>query len=135
MSSLSAFLNPIQIENKEVMISNRFVEDGKPVPFVIKPISQEENKSLIKRFTTQDKKKGTQSFDRPEYIATLTASAVVFPDLSNAELQKAYGVLGASNLLQKMLYAGEYAELVDAVQAISGFDENINDDIEEIKNE
>ncbi|MCF6466343.1 phage tail assembly chaperone [Clostridium sp. Cult2] len=135
MSSLSAFLNPIKAENKEVVISNRFVEGGKPVPFVIKPISQEENKKLIKKFTTKDKKTGVQSFDRPEYIAQLTADAVVFPDLTNAELQKAYGVLGASNLLQKMLYAGEYAELVEAIQELSGFDEDINDDIEEVKNE
>jgi len=47
MSSLKAFLNPIKIENKEVIVSNRFLEDGKPVPFVIRPITQKENEQLM----------------------------------------------------------------------------------------
>lgn len=134
MSSLNAFLNPIKLENKEVIVSNRFVEDGKVVPFTIRPITQEENKQLIKKFTKRDKK-GVETFDRAEYISTLTATAVVFPDLSNAELQKAYGVLGESNLLQKMLYVGEFAELAQQVQELSGLDEDINEDIEDAKNE
>lgn len=131
--SLKAFLNPIQTENKEVIISNRFQEDGKPVPFVIRPITQEENKQLIKKYTRRDKK-GQETFDRAEYVSELTASAVVDPDLANAELQKAYGVLGASALLQKMLYVGEYATLAQEVQELSGLDQDINEDIEEAKN-
>lgn len=134
MSSLNAFLHPIKVENKEVIVSNRFMEDGKPVPFVIRPISQEENKQLLKKFTKKDKK-GNENFDRTEYVSALTASAVVFPELTNAELQKGYGVLGESALLQKMLYVGEYAELAQAVQELSGLDKDINEDIEEAKNE
>lgn len=133
MSSLNAFLNPIQVENKEVFVSNRFQEDGKPVPFVIRPIDQEENKELIKKYTKKDKK-GNEIFDRPEYIAALTAAAVVEPDLKNADLQKAYGVLGETRLIQKMLLVGEFAELGQAVQEISGLDSDINEDIEEAKN-
>lgn len=134
MGSLSAFLNPIKVENKKIIISDRFVENGKPVPFTIRPITQDENKLLIKKFTKKNKKNGVESFDRTEYVSTLTASAVVFPDLSNAELQEKYGVLGESSLLQKMLYVGEYAELVQKVQELSGLDKDINDDIEEVKN-
>lgn len=133
MGSLNAFLHPIQIENKEVVISNRFIENGKPVPFNIRPITQEENKHLIKKYTKKDKK-GNETFDRAEYVQAMTASAVIFPDLTNAELQKAYGVLGESSLLQKMLYVGEYAELAQAVQELSGLDQDINEDIEEAKN-
>lgn len=133
MSSLNAFLHPIRVENKEVIISDRFLEDGKPIPFIIKPVTQEENKFLIKKYTKKDKK-GTETFDRAEYVQAMTAGAVVFPDLTNAELQKAYGVLGESALLQKMLYVGEYATLAQAIQEISGLDKNINEDIEEAKN-
>ncbi len=133
MSSLNAFLHPVQVENQEVVVSNRFQENGKPVPFVIRPITQEENKLLIKKYTKRDKK-GTDTFDRTEYVSSLTAAAVVFPDLTNVELQKAYGVLGESSLLQKMLYVGEYAELAQKVQEISGLDKDINEDIEEAKN-
>lgn len=133
MSSLNAFLNPIKVENKDVIVSNRFVEDGKVIPFTIRPITQEENKLLIKKYTKKDKK-GNETFDRTEYVSAMTASAVVFPDLTNAELQKAYGVLGESVLLQKMLYLGEYTELTMAVQELSGLDQDINDEIEEVKN-
>ncbi|MGF7145973.1 hypothetical protein HNQ56_004421 [Anaerotaenia torta] len=133
MSTLNAFLHPVQVENQEVIISNRFIEDGKPIPFVIRPVTQEENKFLIKKYSKKDKK-GADTFDRAEYISALTAAAVVYPDLANAELQKAYGVIGESSLLQKMLYVGEYAELAQAVQVLSGLDKDINEDIDEAKN-
>ncbi len=133
MSTLNAFLHPVQVSNQEVVISNRFIEDGKVVPFVIKPITQEDNKRLINLYTKKDKK-GSESFNRNEYVSALTASAVVFPDLSNAELQKAYGVIGETSLLHKMLLVGEYADLAQAVQVLSGLEKDINEDIEEAKN-
>lgn len=135
MSSLKAFLNPVKIENKEVIVSNRFVEDGKPVPFVIRPISEKENAQLIKKFTKTDKKTGQERLDRTEYSHALVASAVIFPDLKNAELQKAYGVLGEATLLGVMLNIGEFATLSQAVSELSGLDDDINEDIEEVKNE
>ena len=49
MSSLRAFLKPIKAENEEVIISDRFVEDGKVVPFTIRAIDQDENEEIIKR--------------------------------------------------------------------------------------
>jgi len=134
MSSLKAFLNPIQVENKEVIVSNRFQEDGKPVPFVIKPISEKENELLLKKYTKKDKKTGQEVLDRTAYSHALVAAAVVYPDLKSAELQKAYGVLGEVELLNTMLTIGEYATLSQAVIELSGLDEDINDLIEEAKN-
>lgn len=132
MSSLNAFLNPVQVENKEVIISDRFLEDGKPVPFIIRPITQKENEQLIKKYTKKDKK-GNEVFNRTEYVQALTASAVVFPDLTNTELQAQYG-LGETEVLKNMLLIGEYANLSQEVQNLSGLDVDINEDIEEAKN-
>lgn len=134
MGSLSAFLNPVKTENKEVIISDRFQENGKPVPFVIRPVTQAENEELMKKHRKVDKQ-GVEIFNRIQYNQELTAAAVVEPPLNNAELQKCYGVLGASKLLSVMLYAGEYATLLEEIQKLSGFDTDINDDIEEAKNE
>lgn len=133
MSSLKAFLNPIRVENKEVIVSNRFMEDGKPVPFIIRPITQKENEQLIKKYTRKDKK-GTETFQRTEYVQALTASAVVFPNLSDAKLQDIYG-LGEAETLKNMLLIGEYATLAQEVQQLSGLDSDINEEIEEAKNE
>ena len=134
MASLSAFLHPEQAENKEVLVSERFKENGKPVPFVIRPITQDENGELLKKYRKVDKKTGNETFNRVAYNHALTALAVVEPDLNNAELQKAWGVLGPEKLLTKMLYVGEFANLLEAVQELSGLDQDINDDIEEAKN-
>lgn len=133
MSSLNAFLHPEQTGNKEVIVSERFRENGKVVPFVIRPITQGENEELIRRHTKRDKK-GNETFDRVSYSREMTAAAVVSPSLEDAEIQKAYGVLGASKVLSKLLYIGEYATLAQAVQELSGLDTDINEDIEEAKN-
>lgn len=130
--SLKAFLNPVQTDDKEVIVSNRFQEDGKPVPFVIRTISEAENKDLMKKHTKRDKK-GNENFDRYEYIHELVAMAVVSPDLTNAELQGKYG-LGVSKCLSNLLNVGEFADLSSAVQELSGLDTDINDDIEDVKN-
>ncbi|WP_341444429.1 phage tail assembly chaperone [Petroclostridium xylanilyticum] len=132
--SLKAFLNPIVPKNEKVIVSKRFVEDGKPVEWEIKPVTQEENDLLMKKYTKKDKKTGAETFDRQGYINELVASAVVFPDLKNAELQKAYGVLGETDLLKKMLLIGEFAVLAQKVQELAGLDEDINELVEEAKN-
>lgn len=132
--SLAAFLNPVQIENDFVVVSNRFVEDGKPVPWEIKAITSQENDQIMKKNTKRDKKTKQEILDRSAYINELVASAVVFPDLKNAELQKAYGVMGETNLLSKMLLVGEFAILSEAVQKLSGLDEDDSEKIEEVKN-
>lgn len=134
MSSLSAFLNPVQAENKEVIVSERFRENGKTVPFVIRPITQQENENLMKKHRSVDKKSGVEQFNRISYNRELTAMAVVEPDLNNAELQKRYGVLGADKVLSAMLYVGEYGTLMEAVQEMSGIDQDINEDMDEAKN-
>ncbi|SHO48137.1 phage tail assembly chaperone [Anaerocolumna xylanovorans] len=133
MSSLKAFLNPVQVENKEVIVSNRFMEEGKVIPFIIHPITQKENEQLIKKYTRKDKK-GVENFNRTEYVQALTACAVVFPNLNDAKLQEKYG-LGDTEVLKNMLLVGEYATLASEVQTLSGLDTDINEDIEEAKNE
>lgn len=133
MSSLNAFLHPEQAENKEVIVSERFKENGKPVPFVIRPITQRENDGLLRKYTKKDKK-GNEYFDKVSYNQNLVAAAVVEPDLENSELQRAYGTLGADKTLVAMLYVGEFATLMEAVQGLSGLDKDINEDIDEAKN-
>jgi hypothetical protein len=133
MSSLSAFLHPVQVDNKEVIISNRFLEDGVPVPFIIRPITEKENGQLMKKYTRKDKN-GKDMLDRTEYAHALVASAVVFPDLTNAELQERYKVMGETSLLTAMLNVGEFALLSRMVSEISGLNSDINKDIDEAKN-
>ena len=135
MNSLAAFLHPMKVENKKVVISKRFVDDGKPVEWELRAVSESENGALERKYTKTDRKTGVQQLDRVGFGHALATAGVVFPDLTNAELQKAYGTLGAENVLEKMLTVGEFAKLSEEVSTLSGLDTNdINEQIEDVKN-
>ena len=104
------------------------------MPFVIRPLEQEVC-DKVQRTCVKTDKKGNSEFDRFKYVDEITAAAVVFPDLKNADLQKAYGVLGEVKLLKKMLYTNEYNALVEAVQDLSGMDDDFDDLKNDAKNE
>ena len=97
MSSLSAFLNPASpLERQEVVISKRFQkEDGRPAPFVIRPLSQGENDELIRKSTRQVKVNGqlVEKLDQTEYGRRVVMAATVEPDFASPELCKACGTL------------------------------------------
>lgn len=132
---LYGFLHPEITPEKEVFVSDRFKgKDGKPMPFVIRPLEQEIC-DKIQRGCVKTDKKGNSVFDRIKYVDEITVAAVVFPDLKSAELQKAYGVLGEARLLKKMLYTNEYNALIEAVQELSGMDDDFDDLKNDAKNE
>ena len=121
---LSAFLmeNALPPEEREVVISNRFLQDGEPVKFRLRSISEGENLRLKKscRLKTPDRPDGI--LDRDRYLLKLAAAAVVSPDLKDASLQQSWGVMGEEELLLKMLSAGEFAALLAEVKAVCGFE-------------
>lgn len=135
MSALSAFLHPaVTREEKEVVISRRFLgEDGKPVPFKIRSLTQEENAAIIKAATRQKKVDGQwqDSIDTNELSARTIVEATVFPDFRSAELCETYGTKDPVQVPGKMLLAGEFGRLIDAVSKLSGFDKSLD---EEAKN-
>ncbi len=128
MSNLSAFLNPVKLpERKEVVISKRFCgEDGKPIPFVIRPMSEEENDKLIRKSTRRVKVNGQweEKLDAGEYGRRVVVAATVEPDFTNAELCKAYGTLDPLEVPGKMLLVGEYRKLSCAILELSGLDDD-----------
>lgn len=135
MSALSAFLHPaVTCEEKEIIISKRFLgEDGKPTPFKIRSLTQEENAAIIKAATKQKKVDGQwqDSIDANELSARTIVEATVFPDFRSAELCEAYGTKDPVQVPGKMLLAGEFSRLIDAVSKLSGFDKSLD---EEAKN-
>ncbi|MGG1598032.1 phage tail assembly chaperone [Paenibacillus naphthalenovorans] len=140
MSSLKAFFaQNVQSDiTEEFVVSERFKdESGKPIPWKIRTLSEAENEEIRKASTQYVKGKGGQRVPetKPEiYLAKVAVASVVFPDLKDADLQKSYGVIGAEELLKKMLLAGEYATLIQKVQEINGFERDINDLVDEVKN-
>ncbi|MGG3281723.1 phage tail assembly chaperone [Paenibacillus solani] len=123
---------------EEFVVSVRFKDaDGRPVPWKLRSITEEENQECRKAATRKVKGKNgvfTPEIDPNDYMAKLMVSSVIFPDLKNSELQKSYSVLGAESLLRKMLLPGEFAALGEQVQALNGFDRDMNELVDEVKN-
>jgi hypothetical protein len=140
MNGLSAFFaENVNLEvTEQFVVSGRFKdEDGKPIEWTLRCMTEEENQECRKAATVKVKGKGgvyTQDIDPNEYMSKLIVESVAYPDLKNGDLQKSYGVMGAESLLKKMLLPGEFAALGERVQAINGFDRDINELVDDVKN-
>lgn len=139
MGVLEAFLHPIAVEEtKKVEISKRFIgEDGKPVPFEIKTISQDENAQLIKQYTRRKVANGSvvENFNTTAYTNALILECTVQPDFRDSRMCEAYGVLDPVMVPGKMLLSGEYSALVGEIMKLNGFDtDSLLKDEEEAKN-
>ena len=140
--NLSAFLaeNALAVENVKFAASKRFMgDDGKPMLWEIKTITGTEyealRKSCAKRVPFPGKKNQYQKeTDYDMYLGKLAVACTVFPDLNNKELQDSYKVMGADALLKTMLTPGEYADYVQKVQEVCGFDTSLQDEVDEAKN-
>ena len=120
--------NKQEAENVNYPASKSFVDqDGKIINWVIRPITAKEEAMIRERCTETrtDRRTGVinEIFDDQKYTLGLTAQGVVFPDLLNSQLQKSYGVNGATNLLKEMLTAGELQSLALKVIEVSGLDD------------
>ena len=137
-TSFAAFMadHTKNFEPVEVVVGSRFQENGKPVPFRIRPITQDENEAIMKECTRSFMDPGTrtrrQKLDDNLYSAELIARCTVFPDLNDAALQDSYGAVGAADLARKMLLPGEFRRLGDAILDVCGF--NTAGELETAKN-
>ena len=138
MGVLSAFLHPEPMDiTKEIIISDRFKEDGKPVPFKIRTISQAENDALVKKAQKVDMVRGRriQYQDDQKYTNSLIVACTVQPDFRDAELCQAYGTLDPLEVPGKMLLSGETAKLMEAIMNLNGFSiQSPEEEEEEAKN-
>lgn len=138
VQDMSAFLkqNVVDNDKKYVVVSDRFLDkNGDPIQWEIKLITADDDRKIEKHCTTEkrDRRTGTitQIRDDNEYVASIAAWAVVYPDLKNRDVQKSWGADSPVDLLRKMLSSGELLKLSKAVLKLSGLgDEEIDEDIE-----
>lgn len=112
---------------------------GKNKTMKFKPIDATLGDEIRKKCRKTITQKGQRIIetDGDKYIANLIIETTVYPDLKAKELQNAWGVLGAEELLKVMkskMMDGEYAEWSNAVSEINGYDKTMEDLIEESKN-
>jgi hypothetical protein len=124
MSNLSAFLKPAYTEKKiEIVVSDRFNdENGNPVPIVMKSLTQEQLNAIAKQ-STHEKKIGNKTvydLDANEHLNRCLIASIVFPDLTNTELCRAYGTIDPVTLPPKMFLVNEYEMIAKAFAQLNG---------------
>ena len=128
--SLSAFFaeNALPVANVKYAASPRFLgEDGKPVEWEIKVITETEDEALrkgcVKRVPVPGRKNQYQKeTDYDLYLGKLAVACTVSPNLHDQALQDSYHVMGAEALLKTMLTPGEYTDYLQKVQEVCGFE-------------
>lgn len=129
MNELELFLNLPDVGNieEEVFVSQRL---GK---FKVRAMTADEHGEYMKRSRGKVKKDG-MDFDSAKFNLLIVAGQTVYPNFNNAELLKKSGCATPLEFIKRKLKAGEIAELAKQICEISGFDEDINEDVEEAKN-
>lgn len=140
MSKLKAFLtehSDIGAIEQEVVISPRFKDEkGQLLKFKIKPMSGDDFGKYQKACTTINmpgKKRETQ-FDSGKFNIMTIVNHCVDPDFKDAAWLKELNVVSPEMAVQKVLLAGEIVELGNKITELSGFNVDINEEIEEAKN-
>ena len=140
-NNLTAFLsqNAIHVENTKVVVSKRFVENGKPIEWEVRALTAGEDEDIRRSATRKMPVPGRRGQTQPEtdvnlYLAKMAAACTVYPNLLDAELQDSYKVKTPEDLLRKMLTSGEYAEYLQTVQNMNGYDVSTEELVEEAKN-
>ena len=134
MGKLQEFLMANEIskdQTMEVQVSQF------PAPFVIRAITEKENKEIRKScqrvtFDKKTRQKQTET-DTDLYSNRLVTACCIDPNFKDADLQAKYGVRGAEELIDVLLKPGQFTDLLMAVQEINGFADDINDLRDEAK--
>ena len=143
MSNFYRFMkaNKAQKENTTFAATKSLVdENGKPLEWVIKPLSTRENEIMREDCMMEVPVKGKPNVYRPKlnsskYIAKMICACVVEPNLYDKELQDSYEVMSPEELIKEMIDdPGEYNAFASFIQEFNGFNTSLEDKVEEAKN-
>lgn len=140
MSALNDFLlenAEVTTKEVEVPVSKRFRDkEGNLLKFKIRPMNGEEFGKYQKQSTSitfNNRKKETQ-FDSAKFNMMCIVNHCIDPNFKDVEFLKKLGVQTPEQAASKVLLAGEIVELSSQITSISGFDTDINEEIEKAKN-
>lgn len=123
-----------QVDDVRVVVSERFTDEkGKPLKWVLHPISTKLVEEITKKNTVTKLENGkrVKKTNEENLNADLLEQVVLFPRLNDAELQNSYGVTNVNDLLSTMLYPGETQVLTQALQDVMSGKANT---VSELKN-
>ena len=131
MTTLLDFLadNPVDALTFEVVLSDRL----KDFKFNIRPISGKEFAKYSKE-CRKIGKKGKVDFDSDRFNMLVILNHTIEPDFRNVKALDKAKCQTPEDFINKTLLAGEIAELSQQITARSGFDQDVSELVEEVKN-
>lgn len=136
MTALTDFLlaNPVDTLTEEVVVSKRIKDaEGNLLKFKVKPMLNEEYLEYQNQCTVP-KKGGKIDFNSKKFNQLVILNHTVEPNFRDAELINQASVRTPEQLLNKMLLAGEIQVLSEQIRLISGFEDSLDELVDEVKN-
>ena len=132
MSKLEAFLKKNKRTQEEFEVNLQSFDE----PVKMRIVSGEEYQDIQKSsfITVRKGRKTEKELDPMKFNRQLVMASIAYPPLTNTELQQAYDATGETELYNKMFNWAEQSLLLEALMEQSGFDQDINDEVEEAKN-
>ena len=140
--SLKSFLkqNVKPAQHEKVQISNRIIdqETGEPEYWEIRALDSYEVDECERQATKLQRVGKTDRYeaqtDQGKFALMTMTRAIVYPDLTDQELQDSYGVNNPEDLLCKMLLPGERQQLVIICNRLNNYEQSLDDAVEQSKN-
>lgn len=131
MSRLTDFLiqNPVDNLTEELVVSQRLAE----FPFKIRGMTGPEFAEYQKLATIMNRHKKVE-FNSKLFNEVVIINHTVEPNFRDAESMKSAGCVTPEQFMYKSLLAGEIAELSQRISALSGFDRELDEVVDEAKN-
>lgn len=132
MNALQQFLTKNSVDNltKEVSLGGRL----KDFKFKIKALTGNQYNDFQSLCIENPNSPKKRRFNTKKFNELIVINCVVEPNFKDAEWIKELGVVDAASAMYKTLLAGEITQLAEETLRLSGFDRDIEEEIEEVKN-
>lgn len=132
MNALQLFLleNPVDGITREIEMTGRL----KGHKITIRPLTSEEHTqcTMLAADNIQSAKK--RSFNAGKFSALAISAALVEPSMKDAAMLKSAGVRTPEALVNKLFLPGEKDFLIQEILELSGFNTDMDEDVEDVKN-
>ena len=132
MNALQQFLieNPVDNITEEIIVSERL----KQFPFKVRAITGAEYNDYQTRSIENPNSPKKRKFNTKKFNELIVLNHTVEPNFKDAEFLKKSGGVDSAGLLYRTLLDGEISKLAESILQLSGFDTDLEDEIEEVKN-
>lgn len=132
MNALQQFLTRNTVENltEEVVLGGRL----KDFKFKIKALTGDQYNEFQALCIENPNSPKKRRFNTRKFNELLVVNCVIEPNFKDPEWLKELGVPDATSAIYKTLLAGEITDLAERILRLSGFDRDIEEEIEEVKN-